>query len=553
MSAAKAALARLSDIEPPEPGSTGPGGGFGSLTPERARVLLVVAARASSITLLVIVALVLAALLAAGSGLEGTGGAIAASWLAVHQVPLVIGKTSLGLLPLLPTGLMLWIAARDCAQAVPAESNRADLGWIVGAALGGPLLITAVCLAVADDAAAVVSLQPPNTSAAFGWVFGLHLLAAAAGIGSRRWRELLALSPVPVPRWVVPGVRAGVRAVWRLLIVAAAVTLVSFLAHWSVIGETYRAAGDFAGVVGLTLLSVAYLPNVLVDAVAVLIGGQVHIGAGSLSLFEVTGAPVPAVPIAAAVPTGPAAGWWVALLLAPAAVGVLGGLDTGRTTDDRPTAPWATLTSAAVAAVLLTLLGSLASGALGSFGQIGPHLPLLAIPAFLWLALPGYVGMFAAQWFAVPAAGGAADYPDGAADTAYADDDYPAGDYADDDPDGDYVDYDGGYDSDGDYDPDGYYDPDGDDDPDGDYDGAYDSDSEYDSDGYGDADYYDEFDDYMDAPDGDERVVEVDGELVDEPPALTAEPHADNAADADIVDAEVVEADLLDTGEVDGR
>ncbi|MCP9622865.1 hypothetical protein FOH10_01150 [Nocardia otitidiscaviarum] len=529
MSAAKAALARLSDIEPPEPGSGGPGGGFGSLTPERARVLLVVAARASSIALLVIVALVSGALLAAGSGLEGTGGAIAASWLAVHQVPLVIGKTSLGLLPLLPTGLMLWIAARDCAHAVPDESNRADLGWIVGAALGGPLLITAVCLAVADDAAAVVSLQPPNTSAAFGWVFGLHLLAAAAGIGSRRWRELLALSPAPVPHWVVPGVRAGVRAVWRLLLVAAAVTLVSFLAHWSAIGETYRAAGDIAGVLGLTLLSVAYLPNVLIDAVAVLVGGQVHIGAGSLSLFEVTGAPIPAVPIAAAVPTGPAAGWWVVLLLAPAAVGVLGGLDIGRTTDDRPTAPWATLTSAAVAAVLLTLLGSLAGGVLGSFGQIGPNLLLLAIPAFLWLALPGYVGMVAARWFVVPAA-----------DPGYAaDDDYAADDYAD----GEYADYDDEYDSDGRYDSDGEYDSDD----------EYDSDSRYDSDDYEDADYYDEYDEYEDAPDGTERVVEVDGELVDEPPALTAEPHADDPADADIVDAEVVEADLLDTGEVDGR
>ncbi|MFI6868268.1 DUF6350 family protein [Nocardia sp. NPDC050406] len=486
MSSAKAALVRLSDSIPREverePGS----GGFGSLTPERARVLLVVAARAASITLLLIVVLVVGALVAAGSGMEGTGGAIAASWLAVHQVPLVIGKTPLGLLPLLPTGFMLWLAARDCARAVEPDSRRADLGWIVGAAVAGPLLITAVCLAVADDASAVIALQPPDTLSAFGWVIGLHLLAAVVGIGSRRWRELAALAPVDLPDWVEPGAKAGFNAVRRLLAVAALVTVISFLAHWSRIGDTYQAAGNVVGVLGLTLLSLAYLPNVLVDATSMLLGGTVNIGDGSLSLFAVEGARIPAVPLAAAIPTGPAAGWWPVLLLIPAAVGVLGGLDIGRATDDRPTAPWATLTSAAVAALLLTFLGGLASGELGSFGWIGPNPLLLAAAAFVWLAVPGYVGMFCARWFIAPA---------------------PIDDYDE-------------FDS---------------------YDDEFDEDYYYD----------DEFDDYEDAP-GD-REVTVDGELLEDQTALTAEPHADSPETPDIVDAEVVEADLPEHGEVDGR
>ncbi|NNH70181.1 hypothetical protein HLB23_09960 [Nocardia uniformis] len=516
MSSPKTALARLSDSGPRVPrvpAPAGPEGGFGSLTPERARVLLFVAARASSVTLLAIVVLVLAALLAAGSGLEGAGGAIAASWLAVHQVPLVIGKTTLGLLPLLPTGLLFWLAARDCARAVQSDPTRADLGWIVGAALAGPLLITAVCLAVADDAAAVVALQPPNTSAAFGWVIGLHLLAAAVGIGSRQWRKLAALAPIDVPDWLLPGARAGLRAAQRLLVMAAIIILISLLAHWSRIGETYQAAGNVAGFLGLTLLSLAYLPNVLVDVVAVVLGGSVEIGGGSLSLFAVEGARIPAVPIAAAVPLGPAAAWWPVLLLAPAAVGVLGGLDIGRGTDDRPTAPWATLTSAGVAAVLLGLLGALAGGELGSFGRIGPNALLLTVLVFVWLAVPGYVGMFCAQWFVLPAAlGGRGDV----ADTDYADDDY-------------YDEFD-------------------------EYEDEFESDGDTESDADGEYDYYDdEFDDYADATDGHERVVEMDGELLDEQTALTVQPHADSLENSDIVDAEVVEADLPDTGAVDGR
>lgn len=498
MSSAKAALVRLSDSIPREV-SRDPGpGGFGSLTPERARVLLMVAARAASITLLLIVVLVVGAMLAAGSGMEGAGGAIAASWLGVHQVPLVIGRTTLGLLPLLPTGFMLWMAARDCARAVEPDSARADLAWIAGAALAGPLLITAVCLAVADDASAVVALQPPDTLSAFGWVIGLHLLAAAVGIGSRRWREAADLF-VDLPDWVEPGARAGMRAVQRLLAVAAVATVVSFLVHWSRIGDTYQSSGNAVGVLGLTLLSLAYLPNVLVDAVSLVLGGTVHIGAGSLSLFAVEGAPVPAVPLAATVPLGPASGWWPVLLLVPAAVGVLGGLDIGRTTDDRPTAPWATLTSAGVAAVLLALLGALAGGELGSFGHIGTNALLLAVLAFLWLAVPGYVGMFCARWFIAPVGAVTAD-PDAADE------------------------YDDEFDS---------------------YEDEYDDEDEYDY-------YEDEFEEYEDAPDGPERVVEVDGELLDEQTALTAEAHAEPEI-PDIVDAEVVEADLPDKGGVDGR
>ncbi|MEU0539491.1 DUF6350 family protein [Nocardia sp. NPDC005978] len=486
------------------------GGGFGSLTPERARVLLIVATRASSVTLLIIFGLVFGTLAAAGSGYSGASGAIAASWLAVHQVPLTIGKTAIGLWPLLPTGFLLWLAARDCASAAEQyagsddrDENRCtpvDLAWIAGAAVGGPLLITAICLAVADDAAAVVPLQPPNTLSAFGWVIGLHLLAVLFGVGARHWRDFAELAPIPVPPWVVPGVLAGFRAAWRLAAVAGVIALVSFLVHFSSIGDTYATAGNFVGVLGLTLLSLAYLPNAIIDTVSVLLGGQLTIGPGSLSLFGIEGAPVPAVPLAAAVPTGPAAGWWFALLLAPAAVAVLCGVDCARTSDDRAAAPWATLTAAGVVAALFTLVALPAGGELGTFGRLGPSTGLSAALALAWFAAGGYLGLFGARWFAVPAASavaaaGAAVYDD--YDTA----EYDDAEYEDD-----------------------YYDE-----------------SEYDDedDRYDDDEYYD---DYGTGRDTDE----IDGELVDEPLALDIEPEAESEENADIVDAEVVEGDLPD-------
>ncbi|MFE3724557.1 DUF6350 family protein [Nocardia sp. NPDC059154] len=522
MNAPRTALARLSDPdlrEPPRPPVRrrgGGGGGFGSLTPERARVLMLVAARASAITLLVIFVLVYATLFAAGSGMSGSSGAIAASWLAVHQVPLVIGKTGIGLWPLLPTLLMLWLVARDSAQAAGPECETAELGWVLGAAVGGPLLITAVCLAVAEDAAAVVSLQPPDTLAAFAWVLGLNLLAALVGIGARRWRDFADLLPIPLPDWVVPGFRAGLRAVGRLLLAATAVTVVSFLLHWSRLGETYHAAGNAVGALGLTLLSLAYLPNVAVDAVSVLAGGQVQIGPGSLSLFAIQGAPVPAVPVAAAVPSGPVAVWWLVLLLAPAAIGVLSGLDCGRTSHDRATAPWATLTAAGVAAVVVALLGVVAGGELGTFGRIAPNAVGAAL-VFVWLAVAGYVGMLGARFFGGPAVVAPAAFDDAYDDEYEYEDDYY---YADDD-----AEY-----ADDDYDDDEY----------DDYDEDFDDEAAADArPGAGHDDesrWYEEQD--LDGA--------LDAELVDDQDERAADSAVKSTDNTDIVDAEVVEGDLPD-------
>ncbi|MCP2295997.1 hypothetical protein APR11_002425 [Nocardia amikacinitolerans] len=512
--------------------------GFLSLTPERARVLLLVAARPATFALSAIVVLVLVTLLAADSGLAGASGAIAASWLAVHQVPLVIGKTTLGLLPLLPTALLLGAAGRECYHAVAPNSSRTDLGWVVGAALGGPLMLTAVCLAVAEDASAVVALQPPNSLAAFGWVLFLHLAAAGAAIALRMRRRIF--DRVRAPEWVIAGVYGAGRTVLRLLGCAAAVTLVSFLAHWGAIGETYRSAGNAWGFIGLTLLSLAYVPNVVLGTLGVLMGASANFGQASIGLFAVVGGPVPAVPVMAAVPTGPAAAWWAVLLVIPAAVGALGGVDAARTSGDRPTAPWATLTSAGMATLSLVLLGALAGGELGSFGRVGLELPIFALVSFVWLAAAGYVGLVGARYFIAPV--GAvlpgyddydADYYDTDADYYYDDsDDYESDrrhGYADDDYADDY--HDG-------YQDDEYYD---------DYD-SHDEDDRYhhdDSDDEDDRYHHDDSHDeddphYTDSHYIDDPDEALDGELVDEPPTLTTAPRQ---AAPDIVDAEIIEPD----------
>lgn len=480
---------------------------FLSLSPERARVLLIVAARATSFTVVVIVALVITTLLAANSAMTGASGAIAAGWLAVHQVPLVVGKTTLSLLPLAPTGLVLWLTARDCARAVESESSGADLGWILGAALSGPLLVTAICLAVADDASSVVALQPPQALAAFAWVGGLHLVAAVAGIASRRspLRDRLLAD---IPLWAGPAARAARHAVWRLLLGGLLLTVISLLTHWSRIGDTYRAAGNAGGALGLTVLSLAYLPNTVVGAVGLLVGADVHIGVGGLSVFSVAGAPVPSLPVLAAVPSGPAAVWWPVLLLVPAAVGVLAGMECARESDDQARRPWAILSTAVLTALAMLVAGWMAGGTVGSFGEIGPGAFTFGGLSLLWLAIPGYVGLLCTRWFLpAPVADRRArayagpeyddydrdDYEPGYADDEYGEDEFD--DYADDE---------------------------------------YAEDEDYADERYADDDYgYDDYDPYH-ASD----PAAIDGELVEEQAALGVHGETD-----DILDAEVIESD----------
>ncbi len=360
-------------------------------------MLLFVAFRPAAFALAAVVVTMLVTLFTAGSDLTGLSGAVAAGWLAVHQVPLLIGNTTVGLLPVLPTALLLWAAAREAVAATDTEPTRAELGWLCGAAVGGPLLITAVCLAVAEDASGSIALQRPNPLTAFGWVLLLHLTAVLCGIAFRCRERLFEGLPYDV---IAAAYVAG-RAVLRLLAAAAVLLVLSLLTHWSRVGETYGSAEGIVDVLGLTLLSLLYLPNAVVAGVGVLAGPGVEFGDASVGVFTVVGGPIPAVPVLAAVPTGPAVLWWAVLLLVPAAVGVYGGVESARVSYDRPGAPWALLAAAGLGSAALTALAALSGGELGNFGRLGLELPVFALAVFAWLAIPGYAGLLFARTFVV--------------------------------------------------------------------------------------------------------------------------------------------------------
>lgn len=403
------------------------------LDPERFRILVATAARVPAVTLAVVATVVVTTMVVANSDLTGIYAAIAGTWLALHQVTLTIDDTSLGVLPLLPTLVLVWRSARGCAVAADAVAehsgdalDRQDVARITAAALAGPLTVTVVALVVMQDAASVLPVSPPNAGAALAWVTGIYVVAAMLGIGSRIWRPITRYYGVPA--WLVLAFRPAVRVLLGMFAMGGVLLVGGLLWSWNEVGDLLERGDHWTGVLGLTVMSILYLPNVIIAAAAVLAGSTVDFGAMRLSLFEATGGDLPALPVLAAIPAGPAASFWPVLLAVPATVGALLGRFAAQRTlqaqadgDDvgSTDAAWTVLSAAGGAGVVAAVLTWVAGGPLGVFGVVGANWWLAGILVFAWTGLLGVItaqllmwreGRFAAA--ALRADSGAGDGPE---------------------------------------------------------------------------------------------------------------------------------------------
>lgn len=363
-------------------------GGRGSSNPTRE--LLRVAFGPSVVALTVIAAVTLLQLLIADSDMTGALGAIASMWLGVHQVPISIGGRELGVMPLLPVLLMVAGTARTTAQATAGSASWFVIRWIVASALGGPLLIAAISMAVIHDAASVITeLQTPNALRAFSYVLVVHATGAAIGVGTRVGRRVLAASPLP--DWLADSLRAAITGVLALFGLSGAVTAGSLVVHWSTMHQLYAITDSIFGQLSLTLLSVLYIPNVVVGTAALGVGSSAHLGIAVFSPFTVLGGDIPALPILAAVPTPPLGPVWVALLIIGAASGVAVGQQCARRALPPLPALAKVLSAASIAALVMVLLGYAGGGRLGNFGDVGVDQATFGAAVFLWFATVGAV------------------------------------------------------------------------------------------------------------------------------------------------------------------
>jgi hypothetical protein len=357
----------------------------------RAGQTLLLAAVGPLVTGYVAVAAVLALVTATAPGATlSTGGvlrAAAPAWLVMYHVPVDVTGHELGMLPLLPTLLVLALVARSAGNAA------GRLGWdtprsavrIIGA-VGGAHAVFAVLLALLS-LGAKVSAPPVIAFCCAG-----ALAAVAATVGTAGPCGLLPAALSRADDVTETGLRAGRLAVVGLAAAGAVVFAVGLLGSWTTSARLFHAVAPGAGGgLGLFLLSLAYLPNVLIGATSFAVGPGFGIGTVTVSQWSFHGGPVPAVPVLAPLPVTPAS-WWAFVLLLPVAVGVLVGLacrEMPRVGDRMR----AVAVAALVAAVTWLVLAALAGGGLagGPFDPVTVPAGSLAVAAFLLVGVPGAV------------------------------------------------------------------------------------------------------------------------------------------------------------------
>lgn len=356
--------------------------------------LLRVAFLPACVTVLVSITAVLATLLTAGSALAGVSGAIGSVWLAVHQVPVYISGTDLGALPLLPTILVFAGVARCAYRFADEDSTPNRQLQIVGAAIGGPLVVTVIALAVIEDTATVLGVSGPGPVPSMAIVAAVHGAAALLGVGLRAFRSNA--DRWAAPTWLLRSARGGMLAALGIFSAGAALVVVGVFLGWTEIASLIGAEPTVVGQLGLLLLSIMYLPNIMVGGSAVLAGTTAHIGDASFALFGVHPGPIPAVPVLGVLPQSDLGGLWPLALGVCAAVGCWLGWryrDAVHTPVDRLRF---FVAAGAVAATTVLLLGFLASGQMGSYGYIGVDAPMFALYVFGWVTAVGLLAGFGA-------------------------------------------------------------------------------------------------------------------------------------------------------------
>lgn len=355
-----------------------------------------------------VLALVTAWVPGSGFSMATAFAAACPAWLAAYHVPLSIHGAPLGVLPVLPTILIVALIARSTERAArrlgfrtPAEARRLVL------LIGGSHVVVGSVLAVAVSGGEL-SVDAPAAAIGCGLVS-----SAAATIGLSRPCGLLPAVFGDLDESLRSGLRAGVIGLLALVAGGMAVTTLSLALSFGAAASLFaRTAPGAASGFGLVLLCVAYLPNAAVAAMSFLAGPGFSIGLVELTVTGLRSGPVPSVPLLAALPSV-SAGWWPVGFLLPAAAGALVGWWVRRVGDQPQDRLRAVGVAAAVTAVGCFVLGELAGGRLGAGIYDPVQLPagLFAVAAFCWIAVPGS----AVAWLAGPrAAPGESAADDGA-------------------------------------------------------------------------------------------------------------------------------------------
>ncbi|WP_156937663.1 DUF6350 family protein [Haloglycomyces albus] len=295
----------------------------------------------------------------AGSALDVVSLALG-TWVSAHATHMTVAGLPLTVPPLLLTVLCVWRIGKAAAATTRTIGPHNSAAVRAGA---GAVSLVYFCLYTA----AVLTAQfgPFEFHLAHTLIGGAVVIVVSAAIGANTalghppWMEVSA--------WMRRAFRTGALTTLSLLAVSALAVGVSFALRTEETADIVAYYGDQGWIT--VLLSLLYLPNLMIWALAYLVGAGFSVGTDTaVQIGMVEAGALPAVPLFGAVPVEPLPDWGTAIVAFPLLLSMVWGVMlTYRSPDLRLARVMFAACAAALWATLFLMgLSWLSSGAMGS-------------------------------------------------------------------------------------------------------------------------------------------------------------------------------------------
>jgi hypothetical protein len=248
---------------------------------------------------------IMAAWLFAAHGSESTVQVLRAAgiaWQVLHLVPLVIGTTTIGVLPwgfLVVPVVVLWKATQWALKSsqpkTAIEFSRVAISISI---------IYSLCAGLVGLISSTDDLYTGITSSLLYAFFVAFSVTTACVVSYAPSRTILTDA---LPKIFVDGIRPAVISFGLLFIAGSLITSVSLILNWAQVRAvtTLMAPGLIDGFF-ITLLGIGYLPTVNVWAMSYLLGPGIMLGGGVVTPENASPGALPAFPLLSILPSEPA-------------------------------------------------------------------------------------------------------------------------------------------------------------------------------------------------------------------------------------------------------
>ena len=249
---------------------------------------------------------IMAAWLFAAHGSESTVQVLRAAgiaWQVMHLVPLVIGATTIGVLPwgfLVVPVLILWKATQ---WALKSSQPKTAVDFIRIA-----ISISLIYSGLAGLIGLICSTNDLYTGITSSILHTLFVALAVTSVCIITYAPSRTILTDAMPKLIVDGIRPAVISFGLLFIAGSLLTSVALILNWAQVrAVTTLMAPGFIDGFFMTLLGIGYLPTVNVWAMSYLLGPGIMLGGGVVTPENASPGALPAFPLLSILPSESAA------------------------------------------------------------------------------------------------------------------------------------------------------------------------------------------------------------------------------------------------------